>query len=146
VDAVGRDPCLARMRWRALLVGVPLSLASVGTSWVTAEPAAARCEARNVPIVMAVPNATNPRATETPAAGTCNGNGTYSGALRDAKPGDGFCANLAIYDHRGGEHYVTIENCSDTHTAFIEWPESDGLLYFVLYSGGYSARRFNSGF
>jgi hypothetical protein len=134
-----------RPRWQALLIAVTLSLASVATTWATAEPAAARCERQNVPIVMAIPNASVPQATETPLSGTCNGNFTYRGILRDTNEGIP-CATLEVYDYRGGPHLGTYVTC-DAIEVRISEAEPDNITYLVLsVAGCCSVARFNSGY
>jgi hypothetical protein len=135
-----------RSLWR-MAVTAMVFLTSIAAVFVIAEPAHARCDRIDVPIVMTLERLDDDKqvASEHPNSGTCDGLGDYRGRLCDDLV-DGEGARLKVYKHQRGplinEWYIG----GGGQCTPVSFNESDRNAFFELSSGGLSVPRNSSGF
>jgi hypothetical protein len=93
-------------------------------------PAEARCMGVNNPVTSWFAFEGIQRVSETPGAGTCNGNNIYSGVVKDERQ-DGFCAGV-FFKETGSGGWGTPPGgviCGVGHTSSFQWEDTNGNSY-----------------
>ena len=126
-----------RLAARLLAIGLLAATLYTADSLALPSPAEARCTGVNNPVYSwfaQVPGSVS--ASETPAAGTCNGNNIYTGVLKDEKT-DGWCARVRFRET--GLPWITYgEVCGNGNTDRFEYHDqhlnnSRAYQQFCLY-------------
>jgi hypothetical protein len=88
-------------------------------SLASPSPAQARCMGVNNPVYSWFAYSGAVRVSETPAAGTCNGNNTYTGVLKDERQ-DGYCVSVKFRET--GTTWIRVGYvCGAGSTDTFEW-------------------------
>jgi hypothetical protein len=92
-----------RRRLAASLLAVGLLAATLfaADALASPSPAEARCMGQGNPVYSWFSYGGGVAASETPGAGTCNGNNIYSGVIKDERQ-DGYCAVVEFKEGNGG--------------------------------------------
>jgi hypothetical protein len=115
---------LRRLAARFLAISLLAATLFAVDSLASPSPAEARCTGVNSPVYSWFAYGGGVAASETPAAGTCNGNNTYTGVLKDERQ-DGWCAGVRFREV--GYPFITIAVvCGAGNTERFEWTDGNG--------------------
>lgn len=130
VDISSRTNRARRSLWRAVLAGLTLSVTSAVGVLVAVQPAHAICAGFGNPVTMSIRIDGATRGSVTADSDTCDGNGVYSGRLRD-ESADGHGVFLDLCD-------TTVSGCTtffvggSGQTRPVSKIDLDGTLQFRL--------------
>jgi hypothetical protein len=122
-----------RLTARFLAIGLLAATLFTVDSLASPSPAQARCNGVNNPVYSWFRyNRAAVQASETPGAGTCNGNNTYSGQLKDEAQ-DGYCVSV-WFQETGTGGWVppdsgSIVVCGAGNKATFSWNDRNGNSY-----------------
>lgn len=121
-----------RRRLAARLLAISLLAATLFTvdSLASPSPAEARCNGVNNPVKSTFSYGGYVVASETPRAGTCNGNNTYTGVLKDERA-DGYCVHVQFME--AGNPWLPPNPygnvCGAGKTTTFDWDDVNGNSY-----------------
>ena len=113
---------LHRRRWlaaRFLAVGLLAATLYTVDSLASRRPAEARCAGNGNPVRSTFSYGGTVRVSETPVAGTCDGDNIYRGTLKDER-GDGNCVSVWFWEASIGWHRAA-STCGGTAT--FQWDD-----------------------
>ena len=117
-----------RRRLAASLLAVGLLAATLFAvdSLVLPSPAEARCMGEGNPVYSWFSYGGGVVASETPVAGTCNGNNVYTGVLKDTRA-DGYCVSVWFNDAGQGWYQAPGgQVCGYGNTSTFQWSDRNG--------------------
>lgn len=120
---------LRRLTARFLAIGLLAATLFTVDSLASPSPAEARCNGEGNPVWSNFVWGYL-RASETPTAGTCNGNNTYTGVLKDERA-DGYCVSV-WFQETGTGGWVTPSGgtvCGNNHESTFSWTDRNGNSY-----------------
>jgi hypothetical protein len=123
---------LRRLTARFLAVGLLAATLFTVDSLAASSPAEARCIGQGNPVYSWFRwNNAEIQASETPGQGTCNGNDTYSGQLKDEAQ-DGYC--VSVWFREAGLNWTLPDSgpdilCGNGNKATITWNDRNGNSY-----------------
>jgi hypothetical protein len=115
-----------RLAASSLAVGLLAATLFTVDSVTFPSPAEARCVGEGNPVTSWF--GAGPRGSETPGAGTCNGNNIYSGVLKDERA-DGYCISVWFNDGGQGWRLPSTGNgrvCGSGNTSSFQWEDFNG--------------------
>lgn len=130
MDVSSRTNRARRSLWRAVLAGLTLSVTSAVGVLVVAQPAHAVCAGFGNPRTLEISTGGLTRGSVTANSNTCDGNGTYSGILRDLRA-DGHGIFLDLCDNPGSG-CTTFFVGGSGQTRPVSKIDLDGTLFFRL--------------
>jgi hypothetical protein len=119
-----------RLAARFLAVGLLAATLFTVDSVTSPRPAEARCNGVNNPVKSTFSYGGYVRVSETPGAGTCNGNNIYTGVLKDERA-DGYCVHVQFketgYPWLPPSPYGNV--CGAGNTVTFQWEDRNGNSY-----------------
>jgi hypothetical protein len=117
---------LRRLAARFLAIGLLAATLFAVDSLTSPSPAEARCNGVNNPVTSNFYYGSL-RASETPGAGTCNGNNVYSGVVKDESQ-DGYC--VSVWFKETGINWTRAGKvCTAGNTSEFHWTDRNGNSY-----------------
>jgi hypothetical protein len=127
-----------RLVARFLAIGLLAAMLSVADSLTFPDTAEARCLGQGNPVRSTFSYGGFVQVSESPGAGTCNGNNIYTGVLKDEQPHDPECVRVR-FKEAGMPNWVTPSGgttCGGTST--FQWHDRNGnsrvYQQFCIYS------------
>lgn len=115
-----------RLAARFLAIGLLAATLFTVDSLTAPSPAEARCNGVNNPVTSTFSYGGGVAVSETPRAGTCNGNDIYTGVLKDTRA-DGLC--VSVWFHYPGQGWFKPLGagpvCGTGSTSTFEWNDTN---------------------
>jgi len=117
-----------RVAARFLVIGLLAATLFTVDSLTSTRPAEARCNGVNKPVWSYYDYSGYLRASETPGAGTCNGNQVYTGVLKDERA-DGYCVSVWFMEAGTAGGWIRAPGghvCGAGSTSTFQWKDGNG--------------------
>jgi hypothetical protein len=113
-----------RLAARFLAVGLLAAALFTVDSVTSHRPAEARCNGVNNPVKSTFSYGGYVRVSETPGAGTCNGNNIYTGTIKDERA-DGYCVTVK-FKEAGFDWMIPDDGTACGGTSTFQWHDING--------------------
>jgi hypothetical protein len=134
-----------RLAARFLAIGLLAATLSVVDSLTFPDTAEARCTGQGNPVRSTFSWDGNVQVSETPGAGTCNGNNIYTGVLKDEQPYDPECVRVRFKEAGMPDWETPAGGTTCGGTSTFQWRDRNGnsrvYQQFCIYNSltGFSA-------